>query len=88
MKWNNLVRIKILLENIEENWNSVVEYFDNKYDENFIKEKSSIGIENGEGIFLIRTYRKINEKDLLILKEILGKNYISATVDSNTFSPD
>lgn len=88
MKWNNIVRIKIALKNTEEDWNSVVEYFDNKYDEDFIKEKSLIGIENGEGIFLIRTYRKINEKDLLILKEILGENYISATVNSNTFSPD
>lgn len=88
MKWNNIVRIKIALKNTEEDWNSVVEYFDNKYDEDFIKEKSLIGIEDGNGVFLIRTFRKISEKDLLILKEILGENYISATVDSNTFSFD
>lgn len=88
MKWNNIIKVKISPKNIENNCNNMVEYLENKYGENFIKEESLIGTNNGESVFLVRTFRKINDKDLLILKDILGKDYISATTSADTFHFD
>lgn len=88
MKWNNIVKVKIHTKNIENNCNIMVEYLENRYGEDFIKERSLVGFENGESVFLIRTFKKINDKDLIIFKDILGKDYISANVKADTFSFD
>lgn len=88
MKWNNIIKVRTTLKNIENNCNNVVEYLENKYGENFIKEESLIGDSNGESLFLVRTFRKINDKDLFILKEILGEDYISVTTSADTFHFD
>ncbi|MGL5716632.1 hypothetical protein [Cetobacterium sp.] len=88
MKWNNIIYVKIGLKNIDNNCNNVVEYLENRYGEDFIKEKSLIGAENGESVFLVRTFKKINEKDLVVFKEMLGNDYICAKVKTEGYSFD
>lgn len=88
MKWNNVIHVKTLPKNIENNCINVVEYLEGKYGEDFIKEASSIGEKNGESLYLVRTFKKINDKDLLIFKDILGKDYVSVTTSANSFSFD
>ena len=88
MKWNNVIHLKTKTNNIEKNCINVVEYLDGRYGENFIKEQSIIGIENGESVFLVRTFKKIGEKDLLIFKDILGTDYVSVTSEAKTFHFD
>ena len=84
MLWNNIIKIKTFTKNIGKNCDNVVNYLENRYENNFIKEESNIGDNDGISYYLVRTARKINNSDLEDIKYNLGEDLISISVSADT----